>query len=118
MARLSKIAQGNQTLLRSVYVQEVAIIIVIGDYLQYDYVNHPRHVNHIGNNLTIAQTYRKGDHSQLIKEVVKHKTFFTENEFWALPYDDNWSLPLRMDSRVILYRAVHHFVHYVLLTPS
>ena len=45
-----------------------------------------------------------GDHSKLVKELVKHKAFFTENEFWALPYDDNWSLPLRMDSRVVLYR--------------
>ena len=53
----------------------------------------------------MAQTTREGDHSQLMKEVVKRKAFFTENEFWALPYDDdNWSLPLRMDSRVILYR--------------
>ena len=66
----------------------------------------------------MAQTTREGDHSQLMKEVVKRKAFFTENEFWALPYDDNWSLPLRMDSRVILYRAVHQVVRYVLLTPN
>ena len=51
-----------------------------------------------------AQASFKGDHSKLVKELVKHKAFFTENEFWALPYDDNWSLPLRMDSRVVLYR--------------
>ena len=46
-----------------------------------------------------------GDHSHLIMELVKHKMFFTENEFWAFPYDDNWSLPLRMDSRVVMYRV-------------
>ena len=58
-----------------------------------------------GSNLSRAQTPHEGDHSSLIKELVKHKAFFTENEFWALPYDHGSPLPLRMDSKVILYRG-------------
>ena len=49
--------------------------------------------------------FSEGDHTTLIKELGRHKAFYTENNIWALPFKYESLLPLRLDSRVMLYQG-------------
>lgn len=49
--------------------------------------------------------FSEGDHTTLIKELGRHKLFFTDNNIWVLPSKYESLLPLRLDSRVMLYQG-------------
>ena len=53
----------------------------------------------------ISMLISEGDHTNLIKELGEREAFFTEENIWALPLKYETFVPLRLDSKVMLYRG-------------